>query len=537
MVAKMSLRKKIGMGFGSILFFLAVIGVISYCGIGALNRDVSDTVQKNELIANLFQREIDHLGWASKVSDLLLSSQAAALQVETDPHKCAFGQWYDSPQRRNAEKEMPALAALLAKIEEPHKQLHTSAIEIDKLYQQKEHEQAKGVFVNKTLPALAEVRGLLKECSQVAKTNVTAVNEGVKQSASFIQNMVTVIAVIAVVLGTVLGYWITRGIARALHVVIERLRQGADSTSDAARQVSSTSQSLAQGASEQAASIEETSASIEEMSSMTKQNAANATEARSLAAQAREYADTGTASMERMSQAIDDIKKSADETAKIIKTIDDIAFQTNLLALNAAVEAARAGEAGKGFAVVAEEVRSLAMRSAEAAKNTADLIQQSVKNSDNGVAISREVADVLENIAAGNRKVNELVDEIAAASEQQSQGIEQVNTTVGELEQVTQSNAANAEESASAAEELSSQSEELNHTVQDLQILVNGGAGSNTAATPSRKTPSRFQTHSSTTPMGRQNRSRFKLAVKPANAPTAEELLPFSDDPKDVAEF
>ena len=180
--------------------------------------------------------------------------------------------------------------------------------------------------------------------------------------------------------------------------------------------------------------------------------------------------------MSRLSRAIDDIKKSSDETAKIVKTIDEIAFQTNLLALNAAVEAARAGEAGKGFAVVAEEVRNLAQRSAEAAKNTASLIEGSQKNSEHGVMIAAETAQALNKITESSRKVASLVSEISAASKEQSQGIDQINTAVAQMDQVVQTNASNAEESASASEELSSQSRELNELVQVLVTLVKGAS-------------------------------------------------------------
>ena len=278
----------------------------------------------------------------------------------------------------------------------------------------------------------------------------------------------------AIVIGSVLAFFITKSITGPVRRIISGLESGAGQTASAASQVSSASQQLAEGSSEQAASIEETTSSLEELSSMTKQNADNATEAESLAASAKHNADSGTKTMVRMEEAINDIKRSSDETSKIIKTIDDIAFQTNLLALNAAVEAARAGEAGKGFAVVAEEVRNLAQRSAEAAKNTSEMIETAVENASRGVEISADVSESLNQIAGDSNKVNSLIAEISAASREQSQGIEQISRAVTQMDQVTQQNAANSEESASAAEELSSQAEELRSMVSELTVVVNG---------------------------------------------------------------
>jgi len=203
---------------------------------------------------------------------------------------------------------------------------------------------------------------------------------------------------------------------------------------------------------------------------MTKQNAETSNQASVLASEARAAANDGEASMKRMADAIRQIKESADNTAKIINSIDDIASQTNLLALNASVEAARAGDAGKGFAVVAEEVRNLAMRSADAAKSTEDMIAESVKKADGGVKITEEVAKSLEQIVDRISKVGDLIAEIAAASKEQAQGIEQVNTAVANMNQVTQSNAASAEVSASAAEELKSQAAELANMVNAFKI-------------------------------------------------------------------
>ncbi len=255
-----------------------------------------------------------------------------------------------------------------------------------------------------------------------------------------------------------------------LDKALQQVAIGADQVASASVQVSNGGQALSHGASDQASSLEEISSSLQQMSSMTRQNALSAREANGIAEEARNSADRGVESMNRMSSAINRIKSSSDATAKIVKTIDEIAFQTNLLALNAAVEAARAGEAGKGFAVVAEEVRNLAMRSAEAAKNTANLIEQAVRNSDDGVNINSEVLKNFQEITDKINKVSQVVAEIAMASDQQDEGISEVNKAVERMNTMTQQSAANAEESASAAEEMSSQSEEMRSMVAGFNL-------------------------------------------------------------------
>jgi methyl-accepting chemotaxis protein len=264
-----------------------------------------------------------------------------------------------------------------------------------------------------------------------------------------------------------------------------------------------------------------------------------------MASQARAAAEKGSAAMQRMSEAISKIKASSDQTAKIIKTIDEIAFQTNLLALNAAVEAARAGEAGKGFAVVAEEVRNLAQRSAQAAKNTADLIEGSQENANHGVAVSTEVEGILREVVEGVQKVADLIGEVSSASEEQARGIDQINTAVAQMDQVTQSNAANAEESASASEELSAQAREINDMVAALAEVVRGatagGDGWDTVAHPvvpllTYDAPIAGRTPSVHAPVHRKGDNGKVLAVVGSKGVKPEKVIPLDRD-EEIKEF
>ena len=341
-------------------------------------------------------------------------------------------------------------------------------------------------------------------------------------------------------------FFVDRGLLIKIVKVMAGIAESVDQVASATSQIASSSQELAEGASEQAASIEQTSSSLEEMSSMTKQNASNANQANKLMDKSRRVVSQANQSMADLTASMQEISRASEETSKIIKTIDEIAFQTNLLALNAAVEAARAGEAGAGFAVVADEVRNLAMRAAEAAKNTANLIEGTVKEIKQGSDVVQKTSAEFSEVQTGTVKMGELVGEISAASSEQAQGIEQISKAVNEMDKVVQRNAGNAEESASASEEMSGQAEQMRQFVAELETLVVGAKSRSTSggATALRK-KAPFKKAAKDAGMigviakkarGHLNTSDRKASVSLSKRNSgAERIIPF-DDP-DVSDF
>ena len=324
-----------------------------------------------------------------------------------------------------------------------------------------------------------EILALDKEINAQMAEAAANEQEQVFSQVSFMVWTIIILVLSIAAIGCLLGLMTASKVAKILQATIDSLGSGSRQVASAAGQVSSSSQSMAESSSRQASSTEGISKTLAEMSSMTKQSATNAREARNTSEETIGILEGGRGAMSRMSEAVQEIKASSEETAKIVHNINEIAFQTNLLALNAAVEAARAGEAGKGFAVVAEEVRNLAQRSAQAANDTVVLIEKSKKNADNGVEAAGEVGDILGSINDSVLRLSQFITEVSAASDEQSHGIEQVTELISSMEGAVQDNAATAEESAAASEQLSAQAVVLSDVVGSLSQVV---YGSETAA-------------------------------------------------------
>lgn len=313
---------------------------------------------------------------------------------------------------------------------------------------------------------------LARETTNAGLAEMENISHDSERTLAESSNAMIIGLAVALLLGSFMAFSITRSITKPIHAVIDGLTAGSLQVASASNQVADSSQSLAQGAAQQAASLEETSSSMEEMGSMTKKNAENAQQANSLMEETKRTVEQGNKAMGQLTGSMDEINAAGEETGKIIKTIDEIAFQTNLLALNAAVEAARAGEAGAGFAVVADEVRNLAMRAAEAAKTTADLIEGTIHKTKQGAEMVAQTNETFISMAESSNRVAELISEIAAASSEQAHGIDQVNQAMNEMDKVTQQTAASAEESAAASEELSAQAGTMQGHVAELVGLV-----------------------------------------------------------------
>lgn len=524
----------------------------------------------------LREKKTDHLAWTHRIKDLFLDETLARADVQLDPAKCSLGRWIHSPDTTALAKEDPRFAGLWNELARPHARLHESASVINGLwaaekkseaiahYQEQtvtaagetlavidgiiawHDEQLEGmtaaaaIYAKQTAPALVETRDLLGQIRSEARKHVMT-DKVMLDAAQATKRNVTLVGAVAVVVGILLSFFIAAGIIRLLTRVAVQMDEGAEQVAAASGQVASASHHLAEGASEQAAAIEETSSSMEEMAAMTSQNADNTGQADSLMKESGQLVREAGEAMTELTGSMTEISAASEETSKIIKTIDEIAFQTNLLALNAAVEAARAGEAGAGFAVVADEVRNLAMRAADAAKNTAALIEGTVKKVNDGSDLVSRTNGAFGQVLECSSRMGELIGEIAAASREQAQGIAQVNKAVMDMDGVTQQNSASAEESASASEELSAQAVQMKAIVEELLAFVgkvNRGAANQHQALPAQRMSAspqlRQPSRALPTPAPVRGSTRpLRPAIADEREVSPEQVIPLDDDFKD----
>jgi methyl-accepting chemotaxis protein len=465
-----------------------------------------DIGDPKEFAKNIHMFREDHYKLAAMVQRLLVSGNR--FEGGEDHTSCRLGKWMASFKSSNTE-----ISSVISELASHHKAFHEGIKKAKKIWESGDPVEAEKVIASEVLGAMDKVFEKLDKLLDLANRATELLREMEEQEvivarelqerafqalgsivqlksswaervgqestaqASFAKAISLGALGVGVLFAAAFGFFITRSLSRRLKDVASNLKEGSERIASASAQVSSSSQSLAEGASEQAASLEETSSSLEEMAAMTRQNADNAVQAKGMMTEAYGIVEKVGRHMEEMSRAIEAITRSSEETGKIIRTIDEIAFQTNLLALNAAVEAARAGEAGAGFAVVADEVRNLAQRAAEAAKSTSGLIEGIIRSVREGRELTLATQEAFrENVEIAG-KVSALVEEIAAASEEQARGIEQISRAVSQMDKVVQQVASSAEEGASAAEELQAQAQGMRLLVGELVALVEGRGG------------------------------------------------------------
>jgi methyl-accepting chemotaxis protein len=508
------IRNKLFVGFGIVLFLLTLISVWSLYQMKSIYEAINNNQVKMELRDMIKEKEINHLDWVSQVYKGLLTNRSDDINVETDGHKCKFGLWYYSDNRIRLEKEIPILKSELQKIEDPHLNLHKEVINIKKAYTTGGEEGrriAHSIFNEKVINHLKEVRTHLNSINSELKDEVIKSENNISATMKSGAIMVAGLFIASLIIGTVIAILISQSIIRpvrlclgladsiaegdltkriklqqkdelgrmlaALNKAVENLEgmfynvsAGSHNLARAVQEIAAGNQTLSQRTAEQASSLQEIASTMEEAAAAINQNAENAVKARKLTeAGADKSAEGNSIALEAINSIID-MSESSKKIADIIAMINEIAFQTNLLALNAAVEAARAGEKGRGFAVVAGEVRNLALRSGNAAKQIETLVKDTITKIEKSANLVKKTGTALSEITESAKTTEQVISEIATATMEQRQGIGQINTAISEMDSTTQHNAALVEETASTSEEMSNQAQEFLSIVQKFKI-------------------------------------------------------------------
>lgn len=469
----LTIGKRTGLGIGSIILIMAVLLVMALLQLGVI-QSANAEAQASEDRLHLFDAvHIGHLDWVRKLQEYSLDPAARELSLQLDHTACQLGKYLGGPERVRAEKWLPSLKEVFHAIEEPHRALHASAVQVrDFRLAGGSQEGLLRILTEVTRPSLAAVEGQLDRATSLVGNVRTALLEQLTNVSTMAEMTLIVIGLLVIVVSIFFGWLLIRSTTRFLRELTRRVVDIARYTAASAGQLSSASQSLAAGSSSQAAALEEVAASLEEMGAMIRHSHDNSEETDKLAREAEQSVAEAQALMKKASEASEASATQGAETRHIVHDIDEIAFQTNLLALNAAIEAARAGEAGAGFAVVAGEVRLLAQRSAEAARKTTELIDATLSRTEEGVELVHNAGAAFDATRERIGKTRTLSAGIVTASGEQSQGIAQIGKAMSDLDKVMQQNAANSEETAAAAEELSAQAEELNSISHELGAFV-----------------------------------------------------------------
>ncbi len=517
----MTIGKRIGLGFGAVLFLVALLVGIYQFALSNTSTRFTKLVENDVAIAM-------HTNSAKIALILCRQNEKLLLYANDEILTQKANEYLDEIKRL-----VGVIGGLAAKVERREFQEETQQVlELTDEYRRNFNAMVNAALGQERMLAALAVRKTAQELEPHLDAMLTAAGEAADRQTVLTGDAALLLGRVALALGAavlavgvLLAFFLGRGISAALTGVSRTINEGASQVAGAAGEVSSSSQSLAEGASEQAAAVEQTSASIEEVGSMIKQDRENAQQADQLMKDSGGVIRQADESMKKLTASMAEISAASSETQKIVKTIDEIAFQTNLLALNAAVEAARAGEAGAGFAVVADEVRNLAMRAAEAARNTSSLIDGTVTKINAGSELVEETSALFDTAANSTSRVGIIIAELAGSAGEQARAIEQVTTAIHEIDKVTQANAAVAEEAAAASEELNAQAEMMADALIDLQQLVGGEA----SGPPTKRGQARVK---SAAPKARPALAApvVKKPSPQAKAERADKIIPMDDD-------